>query len=497
MPARPVTLALLSALAACASASPGEGARDAAREAAADAAREATAQDRLARADTRAALDAPPPEPPPEAPVAIMPALHDFGIVEVGSTSAAVTFTVRNAGSGPTGRLTVSVSEDFTVATDGCSAPLAPGGTCALGIAFAPLFAGAKSGSVTVTASPGGSASARVYGIGRVTVGLAVHPESAAFGTLLVGQRSAETGFSVRNIGDQPIEDLTVFVAPKDFAVKSDCAPRLAPLAACGGSLTFAPQSLGTKEGRLVVGGGGRSVAMTLAGRGVTEEELRRTGPFLTISPARHDFGRLVGISSSAPVTFTIRNVGAAPTAAIKLEVAGEGAASFLSGGGIPTDCGSALAPGQACSAMLSCNGEQVGSREATLTVREAAGQKASADLACTVVARRLEIAPDMFSFGKVQVGGSSAAQRFAVTNTDSLPTGVLRASMNEMGAEIRMERTLVISDDSCSDISLQPGQTCEVWIRFAPRSAGARVGYLNVGSTSSSTSARLEGTGI
>jgi hypothetical protein len=82
----------------------------------------------------------------------------DFGGVVVNSASVTKTFTVTNSGANATGALEV-VKADSTPSvgsgsqfsyTTTCSAGLAPGTTCTVGVTFAPLQKGAAMATITV-----------------------------------------------------------------------------------------------------------------------------------------------------------------------------------------------------------------------------------------------------------------------------------------------------------------------------------------------------------
>ncbi|HJX51485.1 MAG TPA: choice-of-anchor D domain-containing protein [Polyangia bacterium] len=91
----------------------------------------------------------------------------------VGNTSAPVTCTVTNSSSSSqtTGALTVATTGEFAVATNNCTAALlptglAPGLSCTLGLTFSPTAVGQRNGTLTVTSTNGGVASADLTGIG-------------------------------------------------------------------------------------------------------------------------------------------------------------------------------------------------------------------------------------------------------------------------------------------------------------------------------------------
>lgn len=88
-------------------------------------------------------------------------------------TSAPHTFTVTNTGTQPTGLIASALGgtdpTQFSIvtATDTCTGQAIPvAGTCSISVVFAPTTAGAKSASLTLTATPGGTATATVSGTG-------------------------------------------------------------------------------------------------------------------------------------------------------------------------------------------------------------------------------------------------------------------------------------------------------------------------------------------
>jgi hypothetical protein len=73
---------------------------------------------------------------------AIVPAIKDYGIVPVGSSSAA-TFTATNAGSAALSPATFITGSGFTITSDGCTGKtVAPGASCSVVVAFAPSVTG-------------------------------------------------------------------------------------------------------------------------------------------------------------------------------------------------------------------------------------------------------------------------------------------------------------------------------------------------------------------
>jgi hypothetical protein len=99
--------------------------------------------------------------------IAISPGSADFGTVHLpqGPTR---TFVVTNAGGSPSGlpvpSITGSNPESFAIVGNGCAAPLGPGLTCQIDVDLLPQGLGPVSATLTVTAIPGGVASAAMTG---------------------------------------------------------------------------------------------------------------------------------------------------------------------------------------------------------------------------------------------------------------------------------------------------------------------------------------------
>lgn len=93
--------------------------------------------------------------------LSVSPASHDFGEVDVGSTSPAQTFTLTNTGGAaltPTITVTGTWAADFQVQNDTCSGQsLPPGGTCTLQVVFSPSNEGMESAQLLVGSTDPGT----------------------------------------------------------------------------------------------------------------------------------------------------------------------------------------------------------------------------------------------------------------------------------------------------------------------------------------------------
>ncbi|HEY6653058.1 MAG TPA: choice-of-anchor D domain-containing protein [Solirubrobacterales bacterium] len=99
--------------------------------------------------------------------IVISPTSQDFGIVQLpqGPTRS---LAITNTGGSPSGlpvpSITGSNPESFGVIANGCAAPLGPGLTCQIDVDLLPQGLGPVSATLSVTAVPGGVASATMTG---------------------------------------------------------------------------------------------------------------------------------------------------------------------------------------------------------------------------------------------------------------------------------------------------------------------------------------------
>ena len=69
------------------------------------------------------------------------PTSINFGQLLVGTQGAAVPVDLGNAGTGPLVISAISASGDFSIASNGCTAPVSPNEYCPIAVAFMPMAA--------------------------------------------------------------------------------------------------------------------------------------------------------------------------------------------------------------------------------------------------------------------------------------------------------------------------------------------------------------------
>ena len=79
----------------------------------------------------------------------------NFGSVVVGATSSVKTVTLTNVQSVALSITSITTLEPFAIATNNCSATLAAGAHCTVGVTFSPTATGSATGTLTFTDSAG------------------------------------------------------------------------------------------------------------------------------------------------------------------------------------------------------------------------------------------------------------------------------------------------------------------------------------------------------
>ncbi len=102
----------------------------------------------------------------------------------------------------------------------------------------------------------------------------------------------------------------------------------------------------------------------------------------------------------------------------------------------------------------------------------------------------QLTIAPALAPFGEVPQGASSERVVFTVENEGTGQSSALRSTLGGSGAA-----SFAIVEDDCAGHRLDPGDTCEVALRFVPIAAGGVSATLIISGGDAEAIATLEGT--
>ena len=428
----------------------------------------------------------------------IDPGMQDFGMVVQNRGSASQTFTISNTGRQASGAASVVLGgtdkAEFQVTADGCSAQsLVANGSCQITVRFGPTTLGARSASLTVSASPGGAAVAQLAGTGITQGTVAITPDSHAFGSIQQMTPGTSQVFTVKNAGQATTGLLTATISGTDggdFTISANSCNgfTLVTAATCAVTVQFTPFTSGSKLASLAVAGvSGETGVAQLSGRSLAN-------PAITITPTTKSFNA-VTVNQNASATFSIANPGGVATGIPVVTLAGVAAAdsgqfSIAAGS---NGCIAALPAMGSCTITVRFAPTTIDVKNATLTVSASPGTSATATLTGTGIAPgKLSMSPLNQDFGSLLQGTKSPTPvTFVLSNSGASPTGTLQAS-------IAGTTEFQIMTDNCSQKVLAPLSMCTVSVVFAPNSASPS-GSLQIVATgpADSTSAGLTGIGL
>ena len=206
----------------------------------------------------------------------------DFATQTVATTSTAQDLVVRNTGTAPLTitQVAATPNPEFT-STSNCVTSIVPGGSCTAVLVFTPAAAGARSGSLTITANTGTTAIPLAGNSVLVPTPIATAARtSLALPPVVVGTAAASTSVTFANTGNAPLEVTAVSLQGPDakefkFGSATTCkAGTMAPQAECLVELAFQPQSGGGKAASINVAhnaSGGATVISVSATATVTK----------------------------------------------------------------------------------------------------------------------------------------------------------------------------------------------------------------------------------
>ncbi|HET7831552.1 MAG TPA: choice-of-anchor D domain-containing protein, partial [Gallionella sp.] len=174
--------------------------------------------------------------------------------------------------------------------------------------------------------------------------------------------------------------------------------------------------------------------------------------------------------TASATQQVTLSNFGNMPLPVNSITVGGTDFLNFTQS----NNCGASLAANSSCNIGVAFTPNAAGAKSATLIVVDGAGTRA-VTLSGTGVVPSSTLAPTApVTCANQQVGGSSVAQTFTLTNTGAvaLPiTSIMTGGTNYLD---------FVQTNNCG-ASLAVGTNCSISVSFAPKAVGARVVTLAV----------------
>ncbi|HEY0707049.1 MAG TPA: choice-of-anchor D domain-containing protein, partial [Polyangia bacterium] len=285
--------------------------------------------------------------------ITVTPGNGTFEEAPVGGTPVTKTFTVTNAAGAPsTGPIIRTVSMgDFALTRNGClladnvtARPLGAGESCTFDVRLTPTAAGARTGTLTVSASPGGTVSVPLSGVGITGIALSlaqIDLDTTAAGAPVenvLAQVNPRRQVTVTNrttavatltptfevssaLGATPDGKDYFTVVPDATAGATPCGATLA----AGASCTYQIFMVTPGAPGMATPGTKKAVFQVTAGSATTTATAEVTGTMLRdanivfLDSANRDFGGVVTGTSSASHLIQLRNTGGVKTGPLQM----------------------------------------------------------------------------------------------------------------------------------------------------------------------------------
>jgi hypothetical protein len=410
----------------------------------------------------------------------------DFGFVDVGSSVGGKKVHVVNPGQAPLTSLMVLVAgtnaSEFAVKPGDCP-PTLPGSVgCDVEVVFSPHSEGLKTARLNVVWM-GAPAPVIVALSGTGLTGdiLVISPKQQRFGATAVGSRSAAVDLMISNVGGlftgPPIATLAGHA--DDFVLGSaGCPMGIPPGGSCVVQVAFKPSAVGERSALLAVKTSPTSaVVATLSGLGVPPGTL-------AIAPGQAKLSPVAVGSIGQATTLTVTNQGGGPLGPLSVTLLGPDATQFSFTGG---NClQSTLAAGASCAVSVMFVPKTTGDKRANVTV-SAGGSTVSAELAATgLPPAGFSFSPAELKFGATGPNTTTAPLTLTITNSGGEATG--KPTLAVRG---RNPGHFVLVGHTCTK-PLEPSESCQAQIKFAPLSLGELVAELWVSGSPGGTSTAL-----
>ncbi len=431
--------------------------------------------------------------------ITFSPTSLSFPSTLAGATSAALTVTIKNTGTGAmtltSETLTGANASAYLISANTCGASLAVNATCVVSIQFKPPTANQFSAALTVADNVAGSPQAvTIIGTGtNPPLTVTVSPATLTFASTNVGATTAAQAVTIKNTGTTAVtltsETLTGTNASSYLISGNTCTSSLAVSATCIVSVEFKPTTTGTLTASLSVADNATGSPQSVALSGIGASTSTFT---VSLSPAALTFASTaVGVTTAAQVV-TIKNTGTGTVSLTSETITGTNATSFLKSA---TTCGATLAAAASCTVSVTFKPLTTGALTGSLSVADnASGSPQTVALTGTGVTGTtptVTVTPTTIAFPAQVLGTTSDAQTVTVKNTGTVAVTISSIALGGTNP------TAFLEIGSCGS-TLAAGASCSLYVAFQPATAVALTATLSItdNATGSPQKVTLTGTG-
>lgn len=444
--------------------------------------------------------------------ISLTPTSLAFGSVQVATTSAGKSITVKNSGAAALtlGAITLTDTADFGL-SHSCPASLATNASCTIIVTFKPQSASAYSASVQISHNDTSStnpAAIALTGTGTAAPAplFALSANTLTFSQQLVGQSSAAQTLTVSNIGNANLVLSTPAAAlsgpnSADFVIASSTCSgaTLTPGGtSCQVQVQYAPLTSGASKSATLTIADGSGIAPAVVA--VQGSAATNPAPLLQANPPSIDFGPQNAGGAIVTRTLTLQNSGTATATGVVVGVSGGGAF------GQTNSCSSSLAVGASCTVTVSfappTANTFMGSVAVTSSAPTVAVPLAGSGVAPTATSPTIALSPGTLTFSAQSQNTASAAQNIVLQNTGNADLPVTAVSFGGLNAAdyALVPGTTCGAGANPGAFTLTVNQSCTLAVAFTPQATGASIAQLTVASgvpASGNPVVSLAGTGV
>ena len=305
--------------------------------------------------------------------VNITPLSLTFGILAVGTSSAAQMITLKNLGSTALTLsqllLTGNDAASFAIAPAGTSCPtsggaLAIAASCIVAINFSPQTPGPNNANLSFVDNASGSPQIIPLSGTAIAPTISISPTSLTFAPQSVGTSSAPQTLTLLNTGTSAVAINQISLAGAnagDFSQTNNCSSVLGTSSSCVVNVIFKPVAAGNRAASILASdnAAGNPHSVPLAGTA--------TQAAISISPSAANFANQLVGSASPPLAITVTNSGTGVLQVGAISFSGPNSADFVE----KDTCKGTVAPPANCVINVTFTPAALGARTATLTLTD------------------------------------------------------------------------------------------------------------------------------
>nr|BDT28791.1 hypothetical protein BHI3_22570 [Bacteriovorax sp. HI3] len=401
----------------------------------------------------------------------------NFGAIENGGLSEALTVTLSNTGTGSASGCSAFTLEGTNAAefqivngSETCGNSLPVGDTCTIDLKANPVSLGNKTASLKKVCSIGGTLSTTISAVSTQSV-LSVQPLSYNFGEIFLGAYSNYQDFVIENNGTvsasgcQPLSISGFNFSEFEIENPNACGSRLNPGQSCIAKVRAHPAALGLISASLNLQCNSTTLSSTLAATGTTITAQ------MAIFPTANEFGSVVMGTGSASRTFTIVNsTEGRATSCDSAVLEGPDASHFTIES---STCVASMGRKSNCQVTIVSSPSTLGAKKARLKRVCAIGGTAKAELSATSITGSPAIAFARTTIDFGEIPESQPSQELYATLSNQTEGKAFNCSAATLSGTHAAQ--FAITEDSCGTSPLASKGYCVIKLRANPSSAGAK----------------------